>query len=180
MWRQPSLRQAQGRPAACPASQTRPGFDPYFNLAPTGTSSRKLASTGFPPSSEAATIIPFDSRPRSFRGARFATITTLRPTKVSAHRLRRSPPEPAALPCRCRLQDEGVCRLWDALGNFHHANTQFDLRKVVDGDLAAVGCRRRSGRDGLLWRHARRGSVDSSLPPPPDLVADLPCSASFR
>src|SRR5579872_4403038 len=55
----------------------------HLSLAPTGTSSKKLASTGFPPSSEAATIIPFDSRPRSLRGARFATITTLRPTRVS-------------------------------------------------------------------------------------------------
>ena len=35
----------------------------YLRRAPTGTSSRKLASTGFPPSSDAATIIPFDSKP---------------------------------------------------------------------------------------------------------------------
>ena len=59
-----------------------PAFS-YFNLAPTGTSSKKLASTGLPPSSEAATIIPFDSNPRSLRGARLATITTFRPTRVS-------------------------------------------------------------------------------------------------
>ena len=56
---------------------------PYFSLAPTGTSSKNPASTGCPPSSDAATIMPFDSRPRSLRGARFATITTLRPTSVS-------------------------------------------------------------------------------------------------
>ena len=55
----------------------------YFSLAPTGTSSKKAASTGFPPSSDAATIMPFDSSPRSLRGARLATITTLRPTSVS-------------------------------------------------------------------------------------------------
>src|SRR5690242_20351051 len=55
----------------------------HFRRAPTGTSSRKLASTGLPPSSEAATIIPCDSRPRSLRGARLATITTLRPTRAS-------------------------------------------------------------------------------------------------
>src|SRR5579864_6807685 len=68
----------------CPAEPRSVGFRPdYFNRAPTGTSSRKLASTGFPPSSDAATIIPFDSMPRSFRGARLATITTLRPTRVS-------------------------------------------------------------------------------------------------
>ena len=41
----------------------------HLRRAPTGTSSRKPASTGLPPSSEAATIIPFDMMPRSFRGA---------------------------------------------------------------------------------------------------------------
>src|ERR1700682_2291469 len=51
----------------------------YFRRAPIGISSRTPASTGFPPSSDAATIIPFDVRPRSLRGCRFATITTLRP-----------------------------------------------------------------------------------------------------
>src|ERR1022692_4409774 len=55
----------------------------YFSLVPMGTSSRKLASTGFPPSGEAATIMPLDSSPRSLRGARLATITTLRPISVS-------------------------------------------------------------------------------------------------
>src|SRR5580700_11033692 len=37
----------------------------HFNRAPTETSSRKLARTGLPPSMDAATIIPFDSSPRS-------------------------------------------------------------------------------------------------------------------
>src|SRR6266478_3399930 len=55
----------------------------YFSLVPSGTSSRKLASTGLPPSGDAATIMPLDSRPRSLRGARFATITTFRPINVS-------------------------------------------------------------------------------------------------
>jgi hypothetical protein len=55
----------------------------YFNLAPIGTSSRKLASTGFPPSIDAATIMPFDSNPRNLRGARFATMTIFRPISVS-------------------------------------------------------------------------------------------------
>src|SRR6266404_9553010 len=55
----------------------------YFNLVPTGTSSRKLASTGLPPSGDAATIMPFDSSPRSFRGARLATTTTFRPINDS-------------------------------------------------------------------------------------------------
>ena len=51
----------------------------HFRRAPMGTSSRKPASTGLPPSMEPATIIPFDSMPRSLRGCRLATITTLRP-----------------------------------------------------------------------------------------------------
>src|SRR5712691_6804429 len=55
----------------------------HLSRAPIGTSSRKLASTGISPSREAATIIPCDSTPRSFRGTRFATITTLRPISSS-------------------------------------------------------------------------------------------------
>ena len=55
----------------------------HFSRAPTGTSSRNPASTGLPPSSEAATIMPFDSMPRSLRGCRLATITTLRPISCS-------------------------------------------------------------------------------------------------
>ena len=51
----------------------------YLRRAPMGTSSRKPASTGLPPSMEPATIIPLDSMPRSLRGCRLATITTLRP-----------------------------------------------------------------------------------------------------
>src|SRR5271169_3339886 len=56
----------------------------YFSLAPTGTSSRNPARTGTPSSPrDAATIIPCDSNPRSLRGARLATITTLRPISFS-------------------------------------------------------------------------------------------------
>ena len=40
----------------------------HFRRAPTGMSSRNPASTGLPPSTEAATIMPFDSMPRSLRG----------------------------------------------------------------------------------------------------------------
>ncbi len=50
----------------------------HFNRAPTGMSSRNPASTGLPPSTEAATIMPLEVRPRNFRGCRLATITTLR------------------------------------------------------------------------------------------------------
>src|SRR5258707_2354615 len=57
----------------------------YFSLVPTGTSSRKPASTGLPSSpTEAAKIIPLDSIPRSLRGARLATSTTLRPISGSS------------------------------------------------------------------------------------------------
>ena len=37
------------------------------------------------PAAEAATIMPFDSTPRSFRGCRLVTTTTLRPTRSSAY-----------------------------------------------------------------------------------------------
>ena len=58
--------------------------DCYFSRAQSGTSSRNPASTGTPSSpSEAATIMPCDSSPRSLRGARLATITTLRPMSFS-------------------------------------------------------------------------------------------------
>ena len=57
---------------------------PYFSFAPTGTSSRNPASTGRPSSpNEAATIMPCDSSPRSLRGCRLATMTTLRPISFS-------------------------------------------------------------------------------------------------
>jgi len=55
----------------------------YFSRAPSGTSSRNPASTGAPPSSEAASNMPFDSRPRILRGARLATMTILRPMSFS-------------------------------------------------------------------------------------------------
>ncbi len=59
--------------------QTRP----YFRRAPTGTSSAKMHSTGLPSAVDAARSIPFDSTPRSLRGARLATTTILRPTSSS-------------------------------------------------------------------------------------------------
>src|SRR5690349_4304326 len=50
----------------------------HFRRAPTGISSWNPASTGLPPSTDAATIIPLEVSPRSLRGCRLATITTLR------------------------------------------------------------------------------------------------------
>jgi len=67
-------------PAAVRASPLR---SRYLSLVPTATSSKNAASTAFPPSGAAATIIPFDSSPRSFRGARLATTTTFRPIRAS-------------------------------------------------------------------------------------------------
>ncbi len=56
----------------------------YFSRAPTGTSSLKVTSTGRPWSpTEAATIMPLDSRPRIFRGWRLVTMTTFLPTSWS-------------------------------------------------------------------------------------------------
>ena len=55
----------------------------HFKRAPTGMSSWKPASTGLPPSTDAATIIPLDSMPFSLRGCKFATITTLRLSSCS-------------------------------------------------------------------------------------------------
>src|SRR6266852_6281653 len=64
-----------------PTGQAGPG---YFNRAPTSTSSRKAVRTGRPSGpTEAATIMPLDSTPRSLRGARFTTTATLRPINFS-------------------------------------------------------------------------------------------------
>src|SRR5436190_23142809 len=56
----------------------------HFNRAPILTSSRNVAMAGVSSSvSEAAQIMPWDSRPRILRGFRFATTTTLRPISFS-------------------------------------------------------------------------------------------------
>src|SRR5436190_3887553 len=56
----------------------------HFKRAPILTSSKNVAIAGVSSSvSEAAQIIPWDSRPRILRGLRFATTTTLRPISFS-------------------------------------------------------------------------------------------------
>ncbi len=55
----------------------------YFSRAPTAMSSWNPVRTGRPASVVAATIMPCDVSPRSLRGCRFATITTLRPMSCS-------------------------------------------------------------------------------------------------
>ena len=127
----------------------------YFNLVPTGTSSRKPASTAFPPSGDAATIIPFDSSPRSFLGARFATITTFLPinnsgaydSAIPATTWRTSVP-------KIDFQAEQLVRTFHFLGRLDLPYAQFDLREIIDADLAVrhgrgrLRCRRWSRRRG--------------------------------
>ena len=56
----------------------------YLTLAPEGTAGSTMRSDGAPVSgSVAARIIPFDSTPMSFAGARFATKTNFFPTSCS-------------------------------------------------------------------------------------------------
>ena len=84
----------------------------HFNRAPTGTSSRNPASTGFPPSSEAATIIPLDSMPRILRGCQIRHNHHFPPHQLfRLDRPARCPPEWCAVPARrCRSSDAAVCR----------------------------------------------------------------------
>jgi len=56
----------------------------YFKRAPFSTLSWNPMSTGLSSGPiEAATIMPLDSNPRSFRGCRLATMTTFRPISDS-------------------------------------------------------------------------------------------------
>src|ERR1700722_1422101 len=56
----------------------------HLTFAPAGISSANVHNTAFPSGpTDAASNIPFDSTPRIFRGARFVTTTTLRPTNSS-------------------------------------------------------------------------------------------------
>ncbi len=66
-----------------PPKRANEASETYFSRAPSGTSSRNPARTGAPSGSEAASNMPFDSRPRILRGARLATITILRPMSFS-------------------------------------------------------------------------------------------------
>src|SRR5436853_3602775 len=79
----PDLRSGRASAGRQNSARQKSAHQNQRTLVPGGTSSGTLTSIGFPPSGEAANIIPFDSSPRSFLGARFATITTLRPTRVS-------------------------------------------------------------------------------------------------
>ena len=135
---------------------------PYFNLVPRGTSSKKLASTGFPPSSDAATIIPFDSSPRSLRGARFATITTLRPINV-LWRVSLGDPgnELPHFTPKINLQPQQLIRALHSLRHFHQRHPQLNLREIVDADFAVRNCRSRLGRSAR--GRSRRGGAGAAV-----------------
>src|SRR3984957_11542960 len=56
----------------------------HLTFAPAGISSANVHNTAFPSGpADAASNTPFDSPPRIFRGAKFVTTTTLRPTNSS-------------------------------------------------------------------------------------------------
>src|SRR5439155_9436196 len=62
--------------------ERRSEWKSYLRREPLGTSSVKVARTGLP-STDAATIIPFDSTPMSLAGFRLTTTTTLRLSRVA-------------------------------------------------------------------------------------------------
>ncbi len=81
--------------------------------------------------------MPFDSMPRSLRGCRLATITTLRSDQL----LRLVGLGDAGHDgARLRLADidfqvQQLVGAFDALGGEHQAHAQIDLEEIVDGDL---------------------------------------------
>jgi hypothetical protein len=79
-------RSCAGRSKPRPYDRETPdaAMKDHLSLAPAGASSVNVASTGLPSGpTEAATIMPLDSTPRSLRGARFTTTTTFLPTSSS-------------------------------------------------------------------------------------------------
>ena len=83
--------------------------------------------------------MPFDSSPRSFRGARLATITTLRPIKC-LRRVGLGDPGQNLPHFRpdINFQTQEFVGFGHTLGDFHDAHAQVDLGKIVDGDLAVI------------------------------------------
>ena len=117
----------------------------HLRRAPTGTSSRKPASTGLPPSSDAATIMPFDSMPRNFRGWRFATITTLRPT-ICFGRVRfgdAGDDGPRLFFADVHLHVQKFVGAFHSLGADHLADAQVHFHEIVDARFWLLG--RQSG-----------------------------------
>ena len=131
--------------------------DAYFSRAPTGTSSKKLASTGLPPSSDAATIIPLDSSPRSLRGADWPRSPLCGQPEFPGHRLRRCPPDLAHFRPNIDFQPQQFVGLRHSLRDFHLPDAQFDFGKIVDRDLSVL--------EAAAARRRRHGSsVFSSVP----------------
>ena len=108
----------------------------YFNRAPTGTLSRKAASAGEPPSRLAATIMPCDVRPRSLRGSRLATMTTLRPIELLGLIGKGNAGDDSAWFGFADIDFEvkEFIGAFDLLGGFHFADSQIDFGEVVNGD----------------------------------------------
>ena len=133
----------------------------YFRRAPTGMSSWKPASTGLPPSTLAATIMPCDSMPRSLRGCRFATITTLRPTqlfRLVGHG--DSGDDGARLGfADIDFQMQQLVGALHRLGGYHLADAQIDLREIVDRNGASSG----GGRCGFRLFAEQERSAGPSL-----------------
>ena len=80
--------------------------------------------------------MPFDSTPRSLRGARFVTTTTLRPTRSSGLYASASPRN--NLPdfiADIDLQLQQPVGARHAFGGFHLADAHFDLRKILDSNF---------------------------------------------
>jgi hypothetical protein len=80
---------------------------------------------------DAATIMPFDSMPRSLRGCRLATITTLRPIRSAGRRLRRCRPRwcAAAGFADIDLHVHQLVGALHGLGGEHQADAQVDLQR---------------------------------------------------
>ena len=142
------------------------GRSAYFSRDPTGTSSRKPASTGLPSGAAvAAKIMPLDSTPRNLRGAQihdhddFAADELLGLVGGGD-----AGDDLADLVADIHHQLQQLVGAGDALGGFHQADAHLDLGEIVDADARRAprrrprrGGRRRAPRTGggLQWRRQR-------------------------
>ena len=102
----------------------------HFKRAPTLTSSKNVAIAGVSSSvSEAAQIMPWDSRPRILRGLRFATTTTLRPISLSGSYHSARPQYLAVFLRQDLLQNEAAYPIRHAFGDLDLADAEFTLIK---------------------------------------------------
>ena len=108
----------------------------YFRRAPTGTSSRKPASTGLPSGpAEAATIMPLDSTPRSLRGCEIHDHDDFAPDQLLRLVGRGDAGDDLAhFVADIHHQLQQFVGTGDALGRFHQADAHLDLGEIVDAD----------------------------------------------